>query len=279
MEPLVSSLTQAHGARASITLHDVVIADASMRFDNYALQGRIVPALFTIIVPVMVFNHFYVSEEFSKFVGGVLGAKIISNVTISAVCLYYLSEAGRLLGKHIFERAYYRGELTMPTTTLLTFGDNTYSKDYKKRIRRKIDHDFGLKLPTEREEATNQDLARVQIVETMALIRKRLHENHFLLQHNIEYGAARNAIGGAPLGALFSGFNIVIFRMWIPVPTAVSISVVTLSVYLLLIALSKIIMDFYGRSYAKVLYREYMGATKPAGESRPAKNPAGPPRA
>ncbi len=196
----------------------------------------------------MVFNHFYTSEVFSSFVGGVFGAKILSNLTISSVCLYYLSEAGRFFGKHLFENSYFREEAAMPTTTLLLFRDNAYSAAYKHKIREKVLKDFGINLPTEPEEAADEGLARTRIVEVMALIRKKLHQNPFLLQHNIEYGAIRNAIGGAVLGALFSIVNIIFFYAAVRVPIAVLVSAVTLSVYLLLIIFSKVLLEFYGRN-------------------------------
>ena len=84
-----------------------------MKFDTYTLKGRIVPAFFSIILPIMIFNHFFISEEFSKAVGEILGAKLISNLTISTICLYFLSEFGRLIGKNVFERIYFKDELRM----------------------------------------------------------------------------------------------------------------------------------------------------------------------
>ena len=84
--------------------------DNNMKFDTYTLKGRIVPAFFSIILPIMTFNHFFISEEFSKAVGEILGAKLISNLTISTICLYFLSEFGRLIGKNVFERIYFQDE-------------------------------------------------------------------------------------------------------------------------------------------------------------------------
>lgn len=88
-----------------------------MKFDSYSLKGRIIPAFLSIIIPIMVFNHFYVSEEFSKFVGDVFGAKLISNLTLSVVFLVFLSEFGRLIGKNVFERSFFNDERNMPTTS------------------------------------------------------------------------------------------------------------------------------------------------------------------
>jgi len=230
-----------------------------MKFDAYALKGRIAPAFLSIIIPIMVFNHFYVSEEFSKFVGEVLGAKLISNLTISGICLMFLSEFGRLLGKNVFEKVFFKDERHMPTTNFMLFNDSTYSEQHKNKIRNKITDDFDTLLPTKEEEDADQDNARIRIVEVMALVRKKLHGNKFLLQHNIEYGAMRNAIGGSVIGVALSLINIVFFNYSTPSELAVTISVITLIIYLSLIALSKYIIVFYGNNYAKILYREYLG--------------------
>ena len=230
-----------------------------MKYDAYALKGRIAPALFSIIIPIIIFNHFYVSEEFSKFVSEFTGAKLVSNLTISGICLYFLSEIGRLLGKNVFERAFFKEELHMPTTNFLLFSDSSYSEQHKQRIRAKIEADFGVNLPTKEDEEEDELSTRTRIVEVMALIRKKLHGNKFLLQHNIEYGAMRNAIGGSTIGAILSLANIMFFSVVVLVDIAKYISVLTFCIYFLLIILSKIVIGFYGRNYAKILYREYMG--------------------
>jgi len=229
-----------------------------MKYDAYALKGRILPALFSIILPIMIFNHFYISEELSKFIGEVFGAELIANLTISGICLYYLSEAGRVLGKNIFENNYFKNESHMPTTNYLMHSDNSYSEQYKKMIREKINTDFGITLPTISDEVNNNEISRTRIVETMALVRKKLHHNKFLLQHNIEYGAMRNAIGGSVLGIIFSFVNIAFFNFYVLVDLATKISIATLFVYLIFIIFSKYIMNFYANNYAKILFREYM---------------------
>lgn len=229
-----------------------------MKLDAYTLKGRIAPAFLSIIIPIMIFNHFYISEEFSKFVGGFIGAKVISNLSISGVCIFYLSELGRIIGKNVFEKKYFKEELYMPTTNFLLFKDSTYSDQHKIKIRKKIKVDFKIDLSTNEEECADELLARTKIVEIMALIRKKLHANKFLLQHNIEYGALRNAIGGSVFGGIFSIVNIVFFSFVLPSELARNLSMFTLFIYLMLIAFSKIIIEFYGKNYAKILYREYL---------------------
>ena len=133
-----------------------------------------------------------------------------------------------------------------------------YSEQHKNKIRAKILADFKVTLPTKEEESNNQDDSRTRIVEVMALIRKKLHKNKFLLQHNIEYGAMRNIIGGSVIGAVLSLANLAFFHYLVPSELAFKISIFTFSIYVLLILLSKYIINFYGENYAKILFREYL---------------------
>jgi hypothetical protein len=231
-----------------------------MKFDAYSLKARIAPAFVSIILPIMFFNFFFSSPQFAKFVGGVIGAKIFANLSISLICLYFLSEAGRFVAKHVFERIYFQAETRMPTTELLMFGNQTYSVDYKTRIRQKINKDFRIKLPTPEEEVTDNDLARRRIVETMALVRKKLAKNPLLIQHNTEYGAVRNLIGGAVIGTVLSGINLWFFSDAYKNDLASRISLVMLGCYIIIVAASRPLFSFYGFNYAKILFREYMGS-------------------
>ncbi|WP_140414174.1 hypothetical protein [Bathymodiolus platifrons methanotrophic gill symbiont] len=228
-----------------------------MKFDKYSLKARIIPAFFSIIIPIMIFNNFYISEELYKFMDNVLFAKFVSNISMFLICLYYLSEAGRFISKNIFEKIYFKDEMYMPTTNYLLFQNTKYSSSFKKRIHNKVLSDFGIKLLSSKKEILDENEARRKIVETMALIRKKLRKNAFLVQHNIEYGAMRNTIGGSVLGALFSIFNIIFFKFYFESNLAVYISISTLIIYLLFIIFSKVIVNFYGNNYAKIIYREY----------------------
>ncbi len=229
-----------------------------MKFDQYELKARVIPAVFSMILPVLIFNHFVVSDKLADFLDYIEGVKILSNITISGVLLYFISQFGRVIGKELFEKSFYVDEIRMPTTDMLMFSNHVYSEQHKMKIRKKISCDFGVELPTYEEESLNEVAARTRIVETMALIRKKLEGNKFLLQHNIEYGAMRNAIGGSVIGFGFSIINIIVFLYVVPLDLALLLSFVTATVYFMMIILSKILMNFYGRSYAKILFREFL---------------------
>jgi len=230
-----------------------------MKLDAYSIKARFFPVLVTAVLPAMIFNYFYVSEEFARFVGYILGAKFLSNVSLSFICLIYLSEISRMIAKGIFESHFFNNELSMPTTTFMLFKDKTYSDDLKIMFRNTVKSDFGLDLASNEQEEVDEQNAKRKIVESMALIRKKLHKNTFLQQHNIEYGAMRNAIGGSVIGFFICLWNIYFFHAVVHNELAINISLFLVCIYTLLLVFSKFILNFYGVSYAKVLFREYLG--------------------
>src|SRR5580698_7759200 len=118
-----------------------------MRFDMYDLKARVFPALVTIVVPILVFNQFYVNAELAKFVGFVFGLSLLTNISMAVVCLYFLSEIWRLIAKNVFERIYFKEEAHMPTTNFLMYADPTYSAQYKSNVRIRVHSEFSISLP------------------------------------------------------------------------------------------------------------------------------------
>lgn len=230
-----------------------------MKFDEYSIKARLLPALVTSVLPAAIFNYFYVSEAFSKFVGYILGIKFFSTVSLSLILLFFLSEFGRAIAKGLFEHLYFNDEMSMPTTIFMLYKDNTYSDEYKNLFRKKVKSDFGLTLVDKEQESNNELDAKRKIVECVALVRKKLQGNKFLMQHNIEYGAMRNAIGGAVIGGTFCIWNAYFFSSIFPNVLATNISYFFLGVYVLLLICSRPIVNLYGRSYGKILFREYLG--------------------
>lgn len=245
-----------------------------MKFDEYTIKARLAPALATAVVPTAVFNFFYVSEEFSKFVGYALGVKFLSTLSLSVVLLFFLAEFGRAIAKGIFESRYFSDEMTMPTTTMMLYKDVTYSEAFKDRFRTFVKRDFGTDLLSKEEEYSNVAEAQRRIVEAMAFVRKKLARNAFLLKHNIEYGAMRNAIGGAVIAIFVCLFNLLFFGFAWPSNLALGLSGFLLAIYAIVVLCSRFLIRLYGRSYAKILFREYLGVSMAAPMGAATKNVA-----
>lgn len=229
-----------------------------MKFDKYALKARVMPTVITLYLPFFIFSYFFINDELAKFIGALAEWKIISSLSISGIFMVLLSEINRGISKAVFERAYFEDEVKMPTTNLLLLSDNTYTNQYKNKIREKIKKEFDIDLLSDDEEKLDQIHARKAIVEAVALIRTQLRENAFLLQHNIEYGFMRNLIGGASVGAVLSIINLVFFHDVETQALAFYLSATSLIIYVVLVLGGKQIARFYGGRYAKTLYQEFL---------------------
>lgn len=229
-----------------------------MNYDTYTLKARVTPTILTLYIPFFIFNYFYMNDELAKFINALSEWKFISSLTIAGVLMFLFSQINRGISKAIFEKYYFQNEIKMPTTNFLLHSDQSYTHTHKAKIHSKIEKDFNIKLSSQHDEQENESLSRKIIVEAISLIRTKLRENKFLLQHNIEYGFARNLIGGSAVSVLITFLSVLFFIFIQPVGIAVMINTVLLIVYLLLIFLGKLILNFYGERYAKTLFQEYI---------------------
>ena len=177
----------------------------------------------------------------------------MGNITISMSILYFFSQTNRFIAKNFFEKE----EIYMPTTDFLLFLNSEYSKEYKHSIYTRIQQDFNLQLPTEKEQKENELNSRKRIAEAMSLVRKKVGSGKLLLQHNIEYGFWRNLIGGTIFAIIFSGFD-VYFAFTQSNNSILIMSIILLIVSLILLFFNKYIIQKASALYSKVLFQEYM---------------------
>ena len=222
-------------------------------FNQYNLQARIAPAIICAI-PILLFQYFFLSQEISIFIAFLGNLKFAGNLTISIVILYFLSQINRYLSKTFFEKE----KIYIPTTDFLLFSNSEYSNEYKIKIYEKLEKDFGLKLPIEKEQKENEINSRKRISEIISLVRRKVGNGKLLLQHNIEYGFWRNLIGGSIISVLFSGIT-TYFSYAENNKTLFIASIILLIIYLLILICNKFIIDSFGKMYARVLIQEYMG--------------------
>ena len=107
------------------------------------------------------------------------------------------------------------------------------------------------------EESADEPRARKLIASTVSQIRNVLRDNSLLLQHNIEYGFFRNLIGGSFLAFVIS-IIILISSHYTGDIATMNLGWILTLIYFLPILLSKIIIDRYGKYYAKILYEQFL---------------------
>ena len=221
-------------------------------FSKYSIQARIFPAIICAI-PALFFQYFFLSKLISSFLIFLGELSFVGDITISVVVIYFFSQVNRFLSKVFFEKE----EAYMPTTDFLLFSNQEYSDNFKRNIYRKLEDDFGMGMPSEREQSDDESGSRKRIAEAMSLARKKVGSGKLLLQHNIEYGFWRNLIGGSILALVFSVLDVV-FSFAFSYGVVLVASIILVIAYLFILMTNRFIIDKHGKLYARVLMQEYM---------------------
>ncbi|MCF7864947.1 MAG: hypothetical protein K9M11_00375 [Candidatus Pacebacteria bacterium] len=228
-----------------------------MKFNKYNLVARVYPAVLCSL-PILVLNYFLLESYLGNFFTTVEGYKLAGGVTLSVVLVYFFAHVGRFVGKEVFEKIHFRDEVDMPTTRVFMHSDKTYTSEQKAILYSKVSSEFGITLCTIQEEIDNEERARRLIVDCALLIRGRVKDGRLLLQHNIEYGFARNLLGGATVAVFISVVNLLLFGYFVPEPVAYYLSLTLAFMYMLVMMVGRRVIDRYGYRYAKILIQEYL---------------------
>jgi hypothetical protein len=225
--------------------------------NSYYLKARLFPTVLTSIPTIIIYNKFVAVIYREKLENLYTALPIITDVIFSGAIIFLLVQINRFLSKEIFQRLYLEDEINMPTTNLLLKSNNELETSIKQKIEDKIKTKFDITLLSSNEEIADVARARKLIGTTVSQIRNVLRENSLLLQHNIEYGFFRNLIGGSFLAFVIS--LIILFSSHCAGDISTrNLGIILTSIYFMPIILSKVIIDRYGKYYAKILYEQFL---------------------
>ncbi len=231
--------------------------------DKYYLKARLLPTVLTALPLVSVYL-FILSPYLSNYLREILPLlPTIGDISFPVAIVFFLVQINRILSKELLQSNYFKGELKMPTTDFLLYSNPEYSNETKDKIRKKIKEHFDMDMYDTQRETADETRSRFLIKEAVGQIRVLLSGNEMLLNHNIEYGALRNFLGGCLQAAGFS--LILILKAWFfPFNKGLLILgiffFVTYSSFLLI---SKWLLHRYGNSYARILYQQFLAQPKP----------------
>ncbi len=228
-----------------------------MKFDQYELKARVLPAILSTVLPLFLFNYFLVHQGLQQLFAALAEWQVVSGVTSTFIFLYFIIELNRSVSKFIFEKYLFEDDQKLPTTQLLMFSDSNYSEDFKRRIRTKIMTEFQIRVLNEDEEKENPELARKLIVEAVSRIRNSMREDTFIKQSNIRYGYFRNLIGGSVIGSIIAIANVAYLHYNNLAEWAIYVNYALICLYLFLLACSRWLLKAHGYNYAKSLLENY----------------------
>jgi len=229
--------------------------------DNYFLFARVFPCIISTL-PLFVLAFFLSKDiELKGLVQFLSSLKFYGGITLSLVALYFFAQIIRFISK-LFEVSYFTGGIGFPTTYLMTYADDTFSKSYKDKYRELIKQDFGIDLLDEIGEAKNTEEAKKRLDEVTKHVILKVKEGYLVLKHNIWYGFVRNLIGGAIFSVIFCLMNIVIGITIVKSSLLVIISSVLFVPYVLLLVFWKPLLRQNAEAYAKQLIAEYISVSR-----------------
>ena len=222
-------------------------------FGKYSREARLFPALLCSL-PFILLAHFAINSNSDDSVVKELYKIFIQDLSLAAVLTYLLSQVNRFVSKALFEK-----QADFPTVKMLLPSSNQMSGEFRKKLETKVKVDFKLSFPKLEDEQRDIDNAKIRIGEIASLIIHKVRDGRLLLQHNVEYGFARNLIGGSVIALLVSIFCICYFGYINPNHPIYVVSIVFALMYSLPIMFSRLILNQFSKEYAKVLFREYVG--------------------
>lgn len=223
----------------------------------YFYRARLFPALITSI-PLLIFINKIIAVKYATALKNIYDVlPLITHLGLSAAIIFLFVQINRLVAKEVFQRWHFRDELYMPTTNHLLMNSTYYPIAIKNKIRDKIAAKFQIDLLNASEEQQNHENARKLIATAVSQIRNALRGNVILLQHNIEYGFWRNLIGGSLIALFFSAI-IIWYGYSNDFPDQVTVGFICFIVFLIPVILSKMIIHYYGKYYAKILYEQFL---------------------
>ncbi len=231
-----------------------------MAINIYYLKARLFPTVLTSIPAIILYNKFVSTLYHDKLEKIFSLLPSLTDIILSSAIVFLLVQINRFLSKEIFQRLYFKDEINMPTTNILLKSNNELEVSIKQKIEEKIKTKFGIDLLSSTEESSNELRARKLITTVVSQIRNVLRDNSLLLQHNIEYGFFRNLIGGSFLALAISIIMLVLSFCTHDLTTR-NLGWILIIVYFIPLLFSKLIINRYGKYYAKILFEQFLTIT------------------
>ena len=221
---------------------------------KYDIEARYAPAL-VCSVPFALVTYYYLADIDTPFWSSVLGMST-GNLSLTAALFIVVVNLCRGLGKFIEEKAFNAG-LSFPTTEFLLDNSTELSSQFKQNIIGKLEYKFGVRLGS----PLSGDMQnRRAIHEAVGQIRRSLYKkSDLLLVRNIQFGVAKNLVGGSLIAGVVSTIAVIISYSSSN-EVALKISAALLVTYVILGMSSFLLMKFTAKHYAHTLFDEFNSA-------------------
>jgi len=225
-------------------------------FDEYEIKSRYIPAIVSAI-PLIMLTSTQKETVWLPLFRTASWFLVFENISLTVIAVVLLMSIQRGIAKYCFENSIFNNGIDFPTTTMLLIRNDILSKEFKRKVRDKIENDLGICLLNSKEEEENLLEAKRTIKDAVSLIRKRVQKGILTYNHNIQYGFIRNLIAGGVWALPISMFNSWIFYRSSSV-VGLLVSVALALFFLTMLLFHKKILISFANNYAEVLFSEYL---------------------
>lgn len=227
-------------------------------FNSYTIYARIYPSILS-ATPLFILWYF-LSIKNKELVGlsdYLFQINWTGKISISMVFIYFFSQVIRTVSKFYEMRLFIKNN-GFPTTYLMTYVDESFSKQYKTKYRVYVKSDFNIKLFNESDEQKNKIEAYKQLNEATKQVILYVGRGVLVEKHNIWYGFFRNLVGGSSFSIVFSFGNIILAFYELQNNLFTLLSILLLILFFFIFLFRKRILIQHAEAYARQLISEYI---------------------
>lgn len=224
--------------------------------DKYNINALYIPTIFLMMPMILIFNVLRVDIEPVMTELGKLSFEL-DGITIAAslVLLVVGANVIRYSGKHLVENRIFESGMKFPTALYLTKNSQELSKSKKKEIFDFLKKDFDFEISQYSSLSEEEELR--ELSDFVGSIRRKVKDGSLTLKRNINYGQARNTIGGMflviPFLLFCNGYCIYNSQYGIIENLLFCISLV----FILILLFHKNIIKKFADEYARMLFDDY----------------------
>ena len=177
---------------------------------------------------------------------------------MSVAGVYFFAAISRALSIYFWEKRVFCEGLKFPTIQMILRSDMRLSRRYKLHLRKKIESQSHVKLPSQKSECEDEVSARHLIADAVKTVKAETRHCPLTRQSLIDYGMYRNLLGASGLG-LFASIPLTLLgKVFSGVWAYTAIGACLSLIYLVLLLCGDAIISWAGNRYAERMFEDYM---------------------
>lgn len=224
--------------------------------DDYDYKARAIPAVIALI-PYFVLSWVFMDKI--PIQGWMAICSRFGTLAVMSVAgLYFLASVSRALSIYFWEKRVFDEGYSFPTIRILMYSDGNLSKQYKRRLRKTIEYQSHIKLPSKKSEDEDGVSTNHVIADAVKSVKSETRDCPLTRQALIDYGMFRNLLGASGLG-LFASIPLAVWgKVLSGAWTYTVIGGCLTLIYLVVLLCGDTIISWAGTRYAVRMFEDYM---------------------